>query len=577
MADQAEEKPRDGTASWLVDHAPDADTERFQQMDRYEAFAKATQYAHQQVDWWGLSADQTETVSPKVLVAPGFEQPQLGYLVRGKRPTAPYHLAKTIVDRFTGLLLSETRRPEIAVENDPDTEEWLKAVFRQCRFWPTWRMARFVGGAVGTVCVTAHLRKGRFALEVHNGKHLTVLWKDRRTFTPRGILKQYRYFKEEMVQTDSGERQLKQVQYLYRRVITETEDIVFKPLKIDGATRTNDMQVADSVRHDLGFFPGVWVQNKPVLDDDDGDPDCQGAWQTLDTIDRLLAQMNKGALLNLDPTLVQKIDPRVIDLGGGVMKGSDNAINVGPDGAASYLEMTGTGIRIGMELVDRFRQNVLDMTACVLVDPNTISGAAQSAKAIEFIYAPMLEQADVLRGQYGDLGFLPMCEILIRMAKRVTNQFVKTADGRAGQLMVDVPPRVVTIKPGPNAPAGAKIVTQVLDRKLGPGGHIKCMWGPYFSPTEQDRQLSVQTTVAAEAGKIIDQETAIRSGAEVFGVKDVDQMVTKIRDESDRADQNAWGPVGGAMALPPEFGQPDGQSPHGGAGAPPPAAGGGRP
>lgn len=533
-------------ARWLYDNVPVPETKRFKQLDRYEAHYCGTQYEHLQYDWWGYSADQAETVSPSVLVPRGFEQPAMAMAVRAKRPTAPYHLARAIVDRFTGLLMSEGRRPDVIVENDLATEDLLRAAMHQCRFWPMLRLARTIGGAVGTVVVTIHLRDGKYAMEVHNGKHCHVLWKDRRSFKPRAILKQYVVEREEPSENpDTGAIENKPVRYLVRRIMTETEDIVFKPAVLrEGEVPT--MEVADAVQHNLGFFPGVWIQNLPVLEDDDGDPDCQGAWQTFDTVDRLVAQANKGTLLNMDPTLWLKVDPKVIELGGGVRKGSDNSLNVGKDGQAGYLEINGQGITVAMELVEKLKQQALDMTGCVLVDPEAVSGAAQSAKAIEYIYAPMLEKADVLRSQYGDTGIVPLCEIIIKMARWADEQ----------NLSVNLPHKTQKFEPSPGAHPGARTVVQSTPHKLGQGGHIKLAWGPYFTPSEQDKQLAVNTIVAAVTGGLIDEETAVKAAAVLFKVKEPGQMYRKIKEQKDAEAEQAMGGLDAGM-----FGQPDPNAP----------------
>lgn len=580
-------------ARWLYDNVPIPETLRFKQLDRYEAHYRCTQYQHLDMDWSGLPADATETVSPSVMVPRGFEQPMLGLNARAKRPTAPYHLCRAIVDRFTGLLFSEGRKPDIVVENDPATEDLLRTAMHQARFWPAMRQARTVGGSVGSVCVTAHLREGKFALEVHNGKHLHVLWKDRRSFKPRAILKQYVVEREQtMGNSETGAMENRPVKFLVRRIITETEDIVFKPAELrDGDVP--QMEVADSVQHNLGFFPGVWIQNLPVLEEDDGDPDCQGAWQTFDTIDRLIAQANKGALLNMDPTLVLKVDPKVIELGGGVRKGSDNSINTGIGGGAEYLEINGAGIQVALAIIERLKQNSLDMTSCVLVDPEVISGAAQSAKAIEYLYAPMLEKADILRSQYGDLGIVPLCEILIKM--------VEWAQGQG--LDVDLPLKTQKFVPGPGAHPGARPVTQSTQHQLGSGGHVKLVWGPYFTATEQDKQLAVNTLLAAAGmaagGALIDEETAIKEAAHLFKVKEPQAMFKKIKEAQDAAsepdDQDLAAGVFGAppqdpnnpvdpnqppdpnKPVPPGGAKPPKQFPPDKNAPPPPAGKGGKP
>ena len=125
------------------------ETERYRQLSRYASFFDCEQYAHQTSDWWGMTADQMETVSSKVLVASGFEMPGMDLKVRQKRPTAPYHLGRAIPERFTGLLFSEERRPTIDVEGDPDTADLLNALIEQSCYWSRLSAARNMGGSMG--------------------------------------------------------------------------------------------------------------------------------------------------------------------------------------------------------------------------------------------------------------------------------------------------------------------------------------------------------------------------------------------------------------------------------------------
>ena len=536
--------------AYFFENAVVGETERFRRLNRFEAHYLTTQYLHQPYDWWGLPADAAETISPSVQVPNGFTQPALNLLARQKRPTAPYHLAKAVVDRFTGLLFSETRKPDVEVEGDPDTDDFLHAAMEQMRFWARWREARSVGGSTGSALVTLHLRRGRFVMQCHNPKNVQVLWKDRRALEPLGVLIIYRYPQEDFV-TDprTGETTARVVDYLYRRIITDQDDTVYKPVKLEpGASLAWDVE--SEAEHRLGQFPGVWVQNKPVVEQEDGDPDCQGAWQSFDTIDRLLSQMNKALLLNLDPTLVLKIDPKeLLAMGGTVRKGSDNALNVGT-GDAKYLEMVASGVEAGHKLCDRLKQNVLDVTRCVLVDPEKLSGAAQSAKAMEYIYAPMLEQADELRSQWGDNGIIPMLRLIELMARKFHG--VEATQGEQKVILqLDLPKK-----------ADGSV------RKLGPGGWIRLKWGSYFSLTETDKQIQIGNIVSAQAGGIIDEETAVNAVAPIFGVQDAKAMLAKIRAE--KAAQSA-------MGMGPEYGGEPTVEPNPAEPAPPDAGQGGKP
>ena len=503
---------------YFFDNAVVGETQRFRQINRFEAHYLCTQYLHQPYDWSGLPADAAETVSPNVQVPIGWNQPALNLLARQKRPTAPYNLAKAIVDRFTGLLFSEARKPDVDVEGDPDTDDFLHACMEQMRFWARWREARAIGGACGSAMVTLHLKRGRFVMQAHNPKHVQILWKDRRALDPLAALIIYRYPQEEF-STDpkSGEVTTRIVEYLYRRIITDQDDTVYKPVKIEPAANLA-WEVESTAVHGLGVFPGVWIQNKPVIEQEDGDPDCQGAWQSFDTIDRLLAQMNKALLLNLDPTLVLKIDPKeLLALGGSVRKGSDNALYVGANGAAVYLEMLASGVAAAHKLIDRLKQNILDVTRCVLADPEKLSGAAQSAKAMEYIYASMLEQADEFRSQWGDCGVIPILRLAEMMARKYHGIEVQQGD-KTVVMELDLP------KKADGSP-----------RVLGPGGWIRLKWGPYFAPTENDKSMQVTTLVAAKTSELIDSETAINQAAPIFGVQDAAAMVAKI--EKQKADE----------------------------------------
>lgn len=504
---------------YLYENAVIGETRRFRLLNRYEAHYATTQYSHLSLDWWGMSADQMETVSPEISVPYGFTQPAIAVSVRAKRPTAPYNLCKAVVDRFTGLLFSESRKPEVTVEGDPETENFLLAAMEQMRFWPKMRQARTMGGALGSVLVTAHVRAGGWSLEVHNPKHCQIVWKDRRTLTPQAVLILYKYpVEEDEVDEKTGTiKGTRLVEYLYRRIITEDDDTVFKPVKLEpGASM--EWVPEDTSAHNLGFFPGVWIQNMPVLEQEDGDPDCHGAWQNFDTIDRLLSQMNKAVLLNLDPTLVMSVDPKTVAAQGGVSKGSDNALMVGQGGSANYLEITGGGVSAGMTVYATLKQNTLDVVRCVLVDPSTVSGAAQSAKAIEYVYAPMLEKADDLRAQYGDLGITPLLLLIEKIARELSGKTFTTADGRIGRFGFNLPPK--------RQPDGS-----FKSPTLGPGGYIRVQWGPYFSPTEDDKQKTIANIVAAKSGGLIDQESAVKQGAPVFNLRDVQGTLQKIKDE----------------------------------------------
>jgi hypothetical protein len=455
-------------------------------------------------------------------------------------------LCKAVVDRFTGLLFGESRKPKVIVENDHDTQDALHAAMEQCLFWAKWRQARTMGGACGSVLVTVHVRNGEFSLEIHNPKHLQVLWKDRRSLIPEGVLKMYKYPVEEEV-VDERTREVKGTQtvwYLYRRIITSYEDVVYKPARLEPALGGLDWVPEDGgiAQHNLGFFPGAWIQNRARLDDVEGDPDCYGGYQMIDTMDRIVSQINKGVLLNLDPTLVLNYDHREVEAAGGIRKGSDHALVLGTSGNARYLEIGGSGTDAGMKTYQSLLDNFLRLVRCVFVDPQTISGAAQSAKAIEYIYQPMLEAADDLRAQYGELGVVRILGIMEKILRKNMGDGTEVDEqGRQVKRVFKLPKKAV--KEGGQS--------KFVEQSLGPGGRIRLIWPAYFAPTETDKQSRIANAVAAKTGGLVDQVRAVGYTSDIFAIDDVDEAVATIKSEQEHEMEQALGaPMDGSVPPP---------------------------
>jgi hypothetical protein len=262
----------------------------------------------------------------------------------------------------------------------------------------------------------------------------------------------------------------------------------------------------------------------------------------VDTMDRILAQVNKGVLLNLDPTLVLKYDHREVEAQGGIRKGSDHALVLGTQGSASYLEIGGSGTDAGMKTYQSLLDNFLRLVRCVFVDPQTISGAAQSAKAIEYIYQPMLEAADDLRAQYGELGVVRVLQVMEKILRKNKEAQVEVnAEGREIKRVFSLPKKAV--KEGTE--------TKFVEQTLGPGGRIKLIWPAYFAPTETDKQMRINNAVAAKAGGVVDHARSVGYTSDIFGIDDVDEALATIKAEQEGEMQQAMGGPMDSAVMPP--------------------------
>jgi hypothetical protein len=541
-------------------------TTRFRRLERLEAYYKCLEYAHQPYNWDGQPADNFETISPDVIVPQGFTQPGQELKVNQKRPTAPMRLTALVVDRFTDLIFSADRTPNVSVDDDSKSDDFLSAVFKKARFWRTMHMARTHGGSMGSVLVTAHLRnirgKSRFSFAAHNPKTvMDVVWEDPDLKTVSGVLIQY-LFSREVEQLDAKTGQptgrTREATYLYRRIIDEEMDVTFKPAEVKGGQLPLlEVDLHNTYAHKLGRFPGVWIQNLPSDEELDGLPDCDGSYQMFDTIDRQVAQQNKGLLANMDPTLVISRDKKLAMMGVPIKKGSDNALDVGQGGSANYLEIGGAGINASQGFVGELKEAALQKTGMIVPAPEQMAGAAQSALAIEMLYHPTLAKASRLREQYGE-AIEQLAEIVLEYGRKWGDPL--QYEGNSVPEF-DLGPRVIEEDADPNNPnpeEGSQ--KRFVKREPGKGSIVSLEWGPYFAPTPNDKQAKITNISMSFQAGLIDQETAVRKIAPILDIEDVEGLLRRVREEAEKKEQQQMGGLfGGGMGgeemgeeMPPE-------------------------
>lgn len=521
-------------------------SQRQQSLVRLWAWYRGQQYQNRKLDWNGREAlDElsSEIVSTQGYIPPGFAdmstQSASKFPLKFRRPTAPYALVKVIVDRFTGLLFSEQQHPEIKVEGDPVTEDWLRAVADSTRIWQCLIQARAYGGALGTAVLGFQFSNGKPVIEVHDPCWVQPTFVEHGSSMLRSIEKRYT-FPKEIRDEATGRWETKQ--FWYRRVIDESSDVLFEPAEV-GSGEEPDWKEARRVDHNFGFCPAVWVQNLPVQDTEDGDPDCtQAVYETVAAIDTLVSQANRALLANCDPQLVVTTKADMTD----VRLSGDSALKI-PEGDAKFLEVQATGPKAALELADQLRKQVLEMAQCILEHPDV---AAKTATEVERMYQSMLAKADVLREQYGQKGIIPLLEMIYKAAYKLgqaqpiaqpqatvgppeqalPGQPAPVVDPNDGILQPQVATMVrsVVVLP-PRYEKDALGVMQRVERELGGGGTINLKWPGYFQPTLTDVGLAVTAAVGAMSGGLMDDETAIGFIAPYFKVEDKTDLVDKVR------------------------------------------------
>lgn len=492
------------------------------------AWFKCLQYENRKMDWSGnerLGFLDFEAAASAGLAPDGFQitQDTKDLPLKFRKPTAPYNIVKVVVERFTSMLFSQRRHPTLSAPSEPDTEGWTNAAAESGRLWPTFVNARNMGGAMGTVCVGFSFVDGKPKFEVHDPRWCNPKFVDQQELELESIEKLYPFQREEW---NAQRKRYEPCTYWYRRTIDLTTDIVYEPLEdktYREAVKKGEPPpwiVKFKVQHDLGFFPGVWIQNLPVDGEIDGEPDCAGIYETAEAIDALYAQANAGTVMNCDPTLFLKSDAEL----GEISMGHKNVLKVNQGDDGKFLEINATGIKAARELAQEFKVNALEVVSCVL--DNATVGDRATAAEVEKAHAPMLAKCDILREQYGSKGVVPLMEKVMRAAKAVEGKILPPAEGstKPVRLVIKLPPKVEKSADGQ--------VTKSA-HKLGEGLDLALKWPVYFIPTLNDAKMGADAVAVAREAKVLDQENAVKFTAEFFNVDNPNAMLQNLKQESE--------------------------------------------
>lgn len=486
------------------------------ELDRRWGFYRCTNYERRSLDWNGRRRPPPELLATGNPIPPGFYDAgdQMAPL-ESRKPSAPYYLGKVIVNRFTGLLFGARRHPQVVCPDDPKTADWLNGFIEATRFWARMVQARTYGGAMGSCALGLVFKHGKPAVEVHDPRLCTPEFADREELTLERFEKRYQY-KDVLRDPETG--QLIEAWFWYRRVIDRETDTTWAKVPVTDGEPLWRLHRSVVVTHDLGFCPVVWIQNTENAEDIDGDPDCYGCFENIEALDALVAQANRGTLANCDPSLVIATED---EMDGNLQKGSGQAIKI-TSGSVQYLEIQGSGPRAAWEAAEKLENRILRVARCVLDD--NFAGPARTEKEVDQNYSNMLEQADVLREQYGEKGIKSFFELVLRAARKLS----ETTVNRDGPV-----PAIVrgTIKLPKNKETGRP-------RELGEGELIELDWPDWYDPSLDDANKAVDAAGKALNAGLMDKAHAVRFIASHFNVEDVDQLI-KTLEEADKAAEEA--------------------------------------
>lgn len=496
---------------------PNGMSDRQVELDYYWSFYRTCQYDILETHWEGhkaLGPLDIQGLASIRTIPPGFYTAADTPLCL-RRPSAPYHLPRAITQRLSSFVFGEDTHPAVRIRGDALTQDWVDGAVEVMRLYAMFRHARDMGGGMGAIGIGLGFVNGQPRLELFDPRWSTPKFDPTDDHKVDELVIQY--------QKPKGDKL-----FWWRRVIDDKADTLYEPVEV-----TDDPPVFDQIRsekpHNLGECPVVWVKNTNVHDDIDGDPDCQGVFDTVKEIDALQSQGIVGNKANADPTLLLSTTDKL----GQIEKGSDNAIKL-TNGTGEYLELEGSGARAALETAGVLRKQVLEITRCVLDDAPDGQRAQMTATEIRAKYASMLAHASELREQYGTFGIKPIIAMLIRAARKLKTPVRDEQTDAMVSLQIILPPKIVEEKDD-----AGNVTVNTFERVLGEGGEIELVWPPYFPPNAQDALQAAQAVQAARTAKVLDREAAARFLAPYFGVEDVAGMLERLAKEEEEEQEQA--------------------------------------
>lgn len=545
---------------------------RINRLKTLESYYYNTQYDGLEYDWDGeklRKGSSTTIVSERKFIPDNYEvhRPPSKF----RRPNMPYAIAAVVVDRLSNLVFGEDHFPEIRVPTDDQVEEFDRAFCKQVDAADKMMTARTIGGSTGTVLALVELKKGKFCLQMLKPYCVEVTrWADESEKLVGAVRIQYKYKRQERA-PDS--RKLTVKEYWFRREIDEEKDMTYLPVEVrsDGEEQW-EIDQNSVVKHDLGVCPAVWIQNRTPPDDDaDGVCDFASTLQQIDQMNRLLSSAYQGSLLSMEPVPVLETDEEIT---GGIKKAGNQWILPGLNGKAYYMEPTGAGVKLGMELADKLEGYILRVCHVVLDDPDKVSGSAQSAAAMRILFQPMLAICGKLRTQYGARGLVRILKIARLIAKVTTSRAANPPApepqfDEAGQpieqpaqgdidvsSVINLPPRqeeqTQPLDPMTKEPAkqGSKcyiapIVIPWSFESMDVEAETNLSWPPFFPSSYADHEEVATAIAGYQATKLVSDETLIEKFGTVLDIKDPKAELAKAKAEENDKQATAAANMGG--------------------------------
>ena len=406
-----------------------------------------------------------------------------------RRPSVRYGLCRMVVEDSVALLFGEGRFPTIDGD-DAETRKVLGSIVKETLLNRVMLEAA-LRGSIGSAAILLQVIRGRLFFEVMDTIYLTPEWQIEAPDTLSHVIERRKV--RGAILREQGypiEEDALTAEFWFVRCWDTEEETWFVPWQVGDHACAMRTDRERSVAHRLGFVPMVWIRNLPGGQTPDGACTFRAALETNVEIDYQLSQAGRGLKYSSDPTLLLK-EPATSD--GSLVRSASSAIIVSADGDAKMLEINGTASAAVIEYVRSLREMALESIHGNRSNADRVS-AAQSGRAMELLFAPLISLADNLRVSYGEDALLRLMRMVIKASHRYSLKVF-----------------------------GKPIAPLPLDTQLS------LKWGPWFSLTLADKMQQAQAVATATAAGVMSRETAVKELASIYDVEDVALELARIK------------------------------------------------
>ena len=406
--------------------------------------------------------------------------------VRDRQPRIQLNLAKMLSSRVGSKLIGKNGFPKLEIEDDPDTEDYIRAVIQTSRLKavlaePVRRMLN-----TGSCFVKFSIVNGQWKMN-----HYLAKWcfpKFDEVGGLESIEIKYVYDDEE----DRDQRNQPKKKW-FKLALTKDKDVLYdNPEFSRGSDPT--FKVVKSVQHNLGFVQGEWLKTSDVPNSVDGPAMVADLMGFIDELNYSFSQSSMAIQYNQDPQLIlNNMDEDDLEK---LFRSSAKGWNLGKDGDAKFLEAGMSGVEAANEFRNNMRLSIQDIARIVLLDPEKIVGHAQSGKAMEVLHGPLVELIEEIRPNLEK----SLVSLVLKMA--ATNMAVSKSGG--------ISPIPI---PKGYAPKSLNLIAK---------------WPEIFPMTLEDLQKKVSIANSVATANIISRETAMKWIAKDFGIEDIEEEKAKI-------------------------------------------------